>query len=487
MASYALKNHREVCWDMLLADTADNVTLENHKPQRKNIVLDGDRDWEIIGINYLGLVKVGDTYRLYYRSRDKDFWSCYKNRLCVAESKDGKTFTRPNLGMYEFNGSTENNLHHMEDRPIDNFAVFLDENPDCPADAKFKALSACEGWLPDGTKQVKLLYYKSADGLSFENAGSLPVPGVFDSYNVVFWDNADGEYKLYLRDFHDKNGTRRVTPPKEEDLAGVYRDVRLSTSKDFVNWSPPVMIEFDDGLRDIELYTNQITKYERARQMYIGFPTRYNNRPNPKENYSHLPDWNGERIKKNATGSRIGTVFSDTCLITSRDGFRFHRLNGAYMTPGLQRPDNWYYEDCYLGYGMAVTDADEAPGTPELSLYRPEGYNVAHSRIVRYTVRMDGFYSWHAGFTGGSVTTVPVTFEGDALELNFATSALGHMRVQLLTEAGEPMDGYDSDIMWGDTITRTVTFGKPLCDLNGKSVRIRFEMKDCDLYSFKFN
>ncbi len=487
MAVYELKNHREVCWDMALADTAENISLDLHKPVRKNIVLDGDRDWEVLGIAYLGLVKVDDTYRLYYRSRDKDFWTCYKNRLCVAQSKDGKTFTRCMIGEHEFDGSRENNLYHMEDRPIDNFAVFLDENPECPEDAKFKALSCLESWLPDGSKKLNLLYYKSADGFHFEKVGPLPVPGVFDSYNVVFWDSVAGEYKLYLRDFHDKNGTRKVEPPKEEDLAGVFRDVRLSTSRDFVNWTTPRMIEFTDGLRDIELYTNQIVKYKRAHNMFVGFPTRYNNRPNPKGNYNHLPDWNGERIKKNATGSRIGTVFVDTCIITSRDGFTFNRSNGAYMTPGLQRPDNWYYEDCFLGYDMATTDSDEAPGTPEISLYRTEGFNVARPRIVRYTVRMDGFYSWHADFSGGYVTTVPLTFEGNELEINFASSALGHMRVLITDEAGTPIEGYDSDIMWGDTIERIVDFENPLADLNGKVVRLRFEMKDCDLYSFKFN
>ncbi len=487
MAIYELKNNREVCWDMALVGESENVTLDVHKPVRKNIVMDCDRDWEIVGVNYLGLVKVGDTYRMYYRGRDKDFWRTYKNRLCVAESKDGKTFTRRTIGVHEYDGSLDNNIFHFEERPIDNFSVFLDENPDCPADAKFKALSCCETWLPEGGRRLDLLYYKSADGYSFEKVGPLPVPGVFDSYNVVLWDSVEGEYKLYLRDFHDKNGDRKMTPPKEEDLAGVYRDVRLSTSKDFVNWSHPRMIEFSDGLRDIELYTNQIFKYKRVPNMYIGLPSRYLNRPNPKVNYNYLPDWDGERTKKNATGSRIGTVFMDTGIMTSRDGFHFDRWDGAYMTPGLQRPDNWYYEDCYIAYDMAVTDSDEAPGTPEISLYRPEGFNVAHSRMVRYTLRFDGFFSWHAPFSGGVVTTVPVTFDGEALELNYATSGLGHMRVLICDEAGEPIEGYDSGIIWGDTLSRNVDFEKPLAELKGKTVRIRFEMKDCDLYSFKFN
>ena len=73
MENYELKNHREVCWDMLLADRVNNVTLDVHKPERKTIVLDCNMPWEEVSVNYVGLVKVGDTYRMYYRGRDKDF------------------------------------------------------------------------------------------------------------------------------------------------------------------------------------------------------------------------------------------------------------------------------------------------------------------------------------------------------------------------------------------------------------------------------
>ncbi len=157
MATYELKTNREVCWDMFLVDKSENINLEVHRPVRKNVVMNCDKDWETVGVNYVGMVKVGDTYRMYYRGRDKDFWKTYKNRLCVAESKDGKTFTRCSIGLYEFDGSKDNNMFHTEERPIDNFSVFYDTNPDCPADAKFKALSCLETWH-EHEKELGLLY-----------------------------------------------------------------------------------------------------------------------------------------------------------------------------------------------------------------------------------------------------------------------------------------------------------------------------------------
>ena len=114
-------------------------------------------------------------------------------------------------------------------------------------------------------------------------------------------------------------------------------------------------------------------------------------------------------------------------------------------------------------------------------------FNVANTRIVRYTVRLDGFYSWHAGFNAGTITTVPVTFDGNALEINYATAGCGHIRIWICDENGDPIEGYDSDIMWGDMLERNVDFEKPLADLAGKTVRLRIELKDADLYSFKFN
>ena len=107
--------------------------------------------------------------------------------------------------------------------------------------------------------------------------------------------------------------------------------------------------------------------------------------------------------------------------------------------------------------------------------------------LWRYTVRLDGFFSWRADFKGGSVLTKALTFEGDSMEINFATSALGGVRVEICDTSGNAIEGYDSGILFGDSLSRPVEFEKSLKELNGKEVKIRFTLKDADLYSFKFN
>lgn len=479
-------NCREVCWDMYLADTTENVRLQIHRPVRQNVVLDCTEEWEAYGVNYLGIVNAGETYRLYYRARDREFLKNYRNRFCAAESTDGKTFTRLPLTMHAYGSSAVSNIHFTEERILDNFSVFYDENPDCPPDETFKALSQLFRYLPDGGAVTELLYYKSADGLHFEKVGVLNIPGAFDSYNIVFWDAAENEYKMYIRDFHAADGSDFSYVPSEAVMASAYRDVRLTRSRDFVHWTKPERILFSDGDLHTQLYTGMIFRYP-GTNLYLGLPTRYANRPEHTKNFRYLSDWNGIRQEYIRTGNRLGTVLNDTGIMTSRDGLHFDKWNGAYMTPGPERFDNWVYEDCYLAYRFIETEADDGSGRTELSLYRPEGFYdpAAHTKIVRYTVRKDGFYSWYADASGGCVTTVPLTFSGSSLSVNFATSSLGGLRIVICGEDGQPLDGYDSGILFGDSLARNVDFDRPLAALAGTAVRLRFELADADLYSFQ--
>ena len=96
----------------------------------------------------------------------------------------------------------------------------------------------------------------------------------------------------------------------------------------------------------------------------------------------------------------------------------------------------------------------------------------------------DGFFSWTAPFAGGEVLTKPVWVDGETLKLNFATSALGGVTVSLCDENGNALDGYTSYVMFGDSVDRPVEFEKPLSELRGRNVCIRFAMKDARLYSF---
>ena len=97
----------------------------------------------------------------------------------------------------------------------------------------------------------------------------------------------------------------------------------------------------------------------------------------------------------------------------------------------------------------------------------------------------------HAPLTGGTVTTKRLRFAGDRLEINFSTSAGGRLRVEIQGDSGRPLPGLgldDCHLQYGDQLDRVVTWegGADLGGLAGQTVRLRFELKDADVYAFRF-
>jgi len=89
------------------------------------------------------------------------------------------------------------------------------------------------------------------------------------------------------------------------------------------------------------------------------------------------------------------------------------------------------------------------------------------------------------------MTTRPLKFSGDCLSINYATSAAGSLRIGLLTADGQPIDGFTLEQcteMVGDRVNHTVRWksGANVAEQAGRPVRLRFVLKDADLYSFQF-
>ena len=82
---------------------------------------------------------------MYYRGAhfdEKAKQSTHREVTCYAESRDGIHWEKPKLGLFEFNGSNENNIvWDGELADTHNFTVFKDANPNCSADARYKALA----------------------------------------------------------------------------------------------------------------------------------------------------------------------------------------------------------------------------------------------------------------------------------------------------------------------------------------------------------
>ena len=87
--------------------------------------------------------------------------------------------------------------------------------------------------------------------------------------------------------------------------------------------------------------------------------------------------------------------------------------------------------------------------------------------------------------------TRPLTFSGKGLELNFATSAAGGIRVEIQDASGQPLPGFalaDSLETIGNELDRVVRWkqGSDLSKIAGNPVRLKFVLSDADVFSLRF-
>ena len=87
--------------------------------------------------------------------------------------------------------------------------------------------------------------------------------------------------------------------------------------------------------------------------------------------------------------------------------------------------------------------------------------------------------------------TRPFWFGGTELQINYATSAAGNVRVELHDETGAPIDGFtldDCDEIIGDDVDRAVTWSgsSDVSRTAKRPIRLRFALADADLYSLRF-
>jgi hypothetical protein len=400
-----------------------------------------------------------------------------KEVYCYAESRDGIRWTKPNLGLFEYNGSKQNNII-WTGVGIHNFAPFLDSCPNCPAESRFKALGGT-------AKEGGLFAFHSPDGIHWSLMRDEPVvtQGAFDSQNLAFWDPTAGKYRAYFRTF-----TKGITTGKVWKPAG-YRAIRTASSSDFLNWSDEADLTYEDSPVE-HLYTNQIGPYYRAPHILIGFPTRYVER-GWSPSMRALPEAKHRQQRADAH-LRYGTALTEGLLMASRNGVHFERWNEAFLRPGPQRPDTWNYGHNYIAWHVVETQSSLPGATSELSLYASEGAWTGDSNAMRrYTLRLDGFVSANAPMSGGEVVTKPLKFSGSKLSINFATSAAGSLRVEIQDPAGTPLPGLslaDCPDHFGDSVDRVVTWknGTDVSSLAGRAVKLRFHLQDADLFSFRF-
>ena len=480
-------------------ESSEGVTLVMNTPyQTGEILLTTDQPWEqgaYIG-SYNSILKEegpdGPRIRLWYDLIEGDGVPGNGFRaVAYAESKDGVHFRKPILKLVELKGSKENNLVFPTDlskMTVGGGSVFRDENPNCPPGERYKSWSKL--YQTAGTYRGANRFWYSGDGLHWHLYDTMPTGlRAADTQPTWFWDKLINRYRGYSREWVD------LAPGKRTRMGG------SNESDDMLHWDS-FMIAVSADEKDLAR-PEGLTRYAESGEAVEGstrVPARVMDFYGPGVfHYSEAPGvyfammsafyhWRMEEGKS-------WPDTADVQLAVSRDGRHFRRLGDR--KPFLRLgPAGSFYSKWVWFMPQPIRMGDE------LWIYY-NGKNDDHSNrvdpksgkrmtgITRAILRLDGFVSADAAYTGGSLTTPPIVFEGNRLELNIDTSAGGVAQIEIREASGEPIRGYslaEADELNGNSVRVPVSWqGKTdVSVLAGRAVKLHFKLRDSKLYAFQF-
>ena len=473
---YEMGSRRELFVDHALISHLENTTLRLHAPVNSGMAFKIDRPWEGPGNFGHVIIRHEGSYLLYYRGMTLAPGDD-SGQVCVAVSTDGVKWAKPSLARDERSGRTDANLvTDSSGKPFVGI-VWQDTRAGIPTDERIKAMRGVpvsgEAHTafkdPKGPKRLELL--ASPDGLVFHllESSRQPtfvshLPNSFDGGNTMFWSEAEQLYVLYYR-------IMTVTG---------MRTMARTTSTDLRTWTDPVPMTYGETSPE-QFYVNNTTPYFRAPHIYIALAARF------MEGRSAITY---EQAKAIGLVSPRGIIYNHDCsdgvLLTTRAGSDSYQRTfmEALIRPG-PGDGNWTSRTNYPLTGIYPT------GDGQMIFYVNRNYLQDAWHIERLMIRIDGFVSVNAPYSGGSMVTVPFTYTGDHLVLNYATSAAGEVKVELQNADGNPLPGFtfdDCDVLIGDRIDGVVSWHgqKSLARYIGKPVRLSFRLSDADIYSFQF-
>jgi hypothetical protein len=363
----------------------------------------------------------------------------------------------------------------------------------------------------DPARRYKMITYQW-DGKSHSPDSPNQGYRTFVSPDGLHWTRHSGKRLCpgadVITGYYDRQRKLWVALAKITDVPAAHgrRVFWLITSPDFTTWTEPQLAIYPDARDDagamarIEEVRSMLdvpdkpdlvrtefygVGFYQAESCVLGFPwvftvnnqARYGNQEGP----------------------------SELQLAVTRDLEHWER---PFRLPCVERgtPEQW-------DSGFFVTQSEALRVGDEIWLYYT-GANYLHGtpclyraddpkRKTEYTGSiglaiwpLDRFVSVDGPAEGGRLTTVPLAFTGNRLELNVDAKPnpterdkSGTVRVELLDAAQKPLPGFGlSDELKVDSLRHTVTWsGNPdVSALQGRPVSLRFHLANAELYSFAF-
>lgn len=237
-------------FDTVSIPHTQNLRLEMRQPERHpaNPVVrrgaPGTPDAQ--GVQFYGsVIREGGQYRMWYVAFDDDKGNRVASerwRPAYAESEDGVNWTKPRLGLVEFNGNKDNNLILMDPTSIGlvNLKVLLDPDDSDPQ-RRYKATG--HTYFRHHTRLGSLAPFISADGLTWKMAVEAKTKGaelVKEDLVLpaVHFEPSGGLYRWEGLFYAVGQNSMNAPRPYHGRVTRMYR------SADFANWSQTSTIGF---------------------------------------------------------------------------------------------------------------------------------------------------------------------------------------------------------------------------------------------------
>jgi hypothetical protein len=448
--------------DALIEDFGQLTRCWHQAKKARKPVLEADKPWEYgAALLYGTVLRRAGAYHMWYIT-----WTRHiKARVCYAVSDDGMHWRKPELELFEVCGTRKNNVVIESQHPrgyIDNLTV-IDDPDDEQWPLKALVWDSC-GWNGGAISDFKfgIFAMRSKDGLHWEWMGC-GLPLWRDRCNAL---NArlNGKFALFGR------GSAELAAHQRGEI--VYR----TESEDMLHWSEPRIVLMRD-LQDpalMSIYSLAAFPYE---GFLLGGIERFHVRP--------------DRL--------------DPEIVWSRDDG--HTWNRSHPRPAfIERGAEGNFDSHWIALSASIPIEQNGQlwfyyGGRSCAHYGYDPHNDGAVGLA--TLRRDGFCSLFADELPAELITKPMVWPGGELALNYdprpqpdtRSTALGEMAVEVQTPEGRPVEGFalaDCALIPINTAflpdcCQTVTWKNEACmdTLRGRTLRLRFKMRNAHLFSFK--
>jgi hypothetical protein len=452
------------------------IHLKAQPAERRGPLIEPKHPWEAKGVLLETVLMDGGMYRSWALIPDEEH-----PLFTYLESQDGWHWTRPELGLVEFEGSKRNNL-----LPISRGGIYKD--PNGPDSERYKWLWAKDitaeefasfkvkhpdGWDWKGIRgngqAHSIRGAVSPDGLHWTMLPE-PLSVEFSDTDIrVYYDVPLGKYVMYTRNYLVSPRAAAAGPPptdpEEAWAPPARRSIGRSESTTFHHFpASRTIIEPSPDMPPSDVYYNNCkTTIPGAPDLHLMFPTIY-----------HLAD-----------------DTSDIAIASSPDGQVWHFLPGSPVV-GTGVFGQWD--------GGSVFSRPDLLELPDGSFALPFTTGLFPHKYPREQDRYNtGYAVWPKGRIvaveapeRGEFTTVVFLAPGEKLLVNAITKRTGGIHVEAADAKGNVLAGRSFDEclpIVGDQYRTAVTWNNenPAAALPaGKPVMLRFRMEQAQLFSLDF-